>query len=574
MGATTTMSIVRSFLPNNFKLTDWNSIKPFFKDLLNRPLNSVEHIEKWILDRSQLDAHINETFAWRYINITRDSQNQAYANLYQSMVQELYPRIQDANNRLNKKIVENPFFSQLNTRKYATYIRNVKNSSTLFCNKNIQLVTEVQMKSKEQGRIFSEMTVGLNGVQMTLQKAGSLLEDTDRKCRQNVYHKINQRILQDKDNLETIFDDLLRKRHQIAQNAGFNDFRDYKFKELARFDYTPTDCLHFHNAIKTQILPLLDELNKYRKKTLNLQQLRPWDLNVDVASETPLRPFKSIDDLLNKSILCLNKVHPSFGQNISVMRTKGHLDLAARPGKRPGGYNMPLHATGVPFVFMNATQSFNDLRTLLHESGHAVHSFLTKDYKINFFKKVPSEVSELAAMSMELLTMEHWDVFFDDADDLRRAKINQLETVLKVLPWIATIDKFQHWLYTHPMHSRQERKQQWMRIFKEFCSNEIDISGVEHYSEYIWHKQLHLFEVPFYYVEYGMAQLGAIAIWKNYKENPTKTIQQYINALRLGYSKSIPEIYRTAGIKFDFSKKYITELGVFVKGELEKLLKI
>lgn len=254
------------------------------------------------------------------------------------------------------------------------------------------------------------------------------------------------------------------------------------------------------------------------------------------------------------------------------MRDKGHLDLESRKGKRPGGYNMPLHLSGIPFIFMNATNSLNDMRTLMHESGHAIHSLLTHDYELSSAKRVPSEVAELAAMTMELLSMDHWDIFFENEDDLRRAKIGQLENVLKVLPWIATIDKFQHWIYTNPDHNRSERRATWLKILQDFSSAEVDRSGLQQYSEYLWHKQLHLFEVPFYYVEYGMAQLGAIAIWKKYREEPESAIKQYIEALKMGYTRPIKEIYAEAGINFDFSQEYVSELGKFVKEELVRLM--
>ena len=276
--------------------------------------------------------------------------------------------------------------------------------------------------------------------------------------------------------------------------------------------------------------------------------------------------------MIEKSIQCLSRVDPQFGEIIQIMDEMGHLDLDARQGKRHGGYNMPLQLTGVPFVFMNATNSLSDLRTLMHEGGHAVHSYLTRDYKLKSDKIFPSEVAELAAMTMELLTMEHWDIFFSNEEDLLRAHVYQLEHTLRVLPWIATIDKFQHWVYTNPGHSATERKQSWRRILKEFNANSIDHSGFENYLDHLWHKQLHIFEVPFYYIEYGMAQLGAIAIWKQYRENPQQTVQNYLAALKLGYTKPIGEIYKTAGISFDFSKENVRQLGAFVKSELDNLL--
>jgi len=563
----------KEYLPKGFKLTVWSKLKPYYEELLKRPLSCVSDLERWIYDRSELDATVGETFAWRYIKVTVDNTDTNSLELYQYAVQELYPRIAAFDNELNQKLVDSPYVEALNPEEFSIYIRNIRNAVDLFSSENIPLSTEVQLRSREYGKIFSEMTIGMNGRQMTLQKAGTLLEEPDRACREAIYHKISQRVLQDVEQLEDLFDELLQKRHSIAVNTGFENFRDYKFRSLGRFDYTIQDCLYFHNSIASEIVPLVDEINEYRRKTLHLEALRPWDLNVDLGGRMPLRPYETADELLEKTIRCLSEVHPLFGEVLSIMQEMGRLDLESRPGKRPGGYNMPLHLSGVPFIFMNAAQLLGDIRTIMHECGHAIHSYLTREQKLGASKRLPSEIAELAAMTMELLTMEHWEVFFEKAEDLRRAKINQLENVLRILPWIATVDKFQHWLYTHPEHTRAERKAEWLKIYVEFNPTNLDRNGLEHYSEYLWHKQLHIFEAPFYSIEYGMAQLGAIAIWKKYREQPTEALQDYIEALKLGYSKPINKMYHTAGINFDFSQKYVSELGSFVKEELEKLLK-
>ncbi len=562
----------RKFLPEEFKLTVWSRLKPYYTDLLKREINSVEDLEHWISNRSELESIVSECFAWRYIKITVNSADEQAMDMYEYAVQELMPKIVSFENTLNKKLVNSPFIDQLSGDAYFIYLRLAKNAVSLFNKENIPLATEVQLKSKDHGKIFSEMTIGMDGKQLTLQKAGTILEETNRELRETVYHKINKRILQDTPQLESLFDTLLEKRHEIAQNAGFDNFKEYKFRALNRFDYSSQDCEDFHDSIAKEVLPIIDELNVYRKKKMDLPLLRPWDLNVDATGKAPLKPFDNVDVLVEKTIHCLNKIHPSFGNVIAVMREMGHLDLESRKGKRPGGYNIQLSSTGVPFIFMNATHALNDMRTFMHESGHAIHAFLTRDLPLNASRRFPSEVSELAAMSMELLSMDHWWIFFDNEDDLKRAKINQLENVLKVLPWIAAIDKFQHWLYTNPRHNRQERQERWLKTYKEFTSSEIDNSELESYAKYLWHKQLHIFEVPFYYIEYGMAQLGAIAIWKNYRENPEKAVKDYKKALELGYTKPIGEIYKTAGISFDFSQSYVAELGKFVQKELESLI--
>jgi oligoendopeptidase F len=304
---------------------------------------------------------------------------------------------------------------------------------------------------------------------------------------------------------------------------------------------------------------------------LNVPSLRPWDKSVDPEGKAALVAFRDGNDLTDKTIECFDRLDSYLGQCLSIMKEMGHLDLESRKGKAPGGYNYPLSEIGVPFIFMNATSTLRDMVTILHEGGHAVHNFLTRDLELNDFKSTPSEVAELASMSMELISMDHWDIFFTNEDDLKRAKREHLEDIIETLPWVATIDKFQHWLYENPNHTEDDRRKNWNIIFDEFSDTVTDWHGLQDAKDFLWQKQLHLYEVPFYYIEYGMAQLGAIAIWRNFRQDRANGLQGYMNALKLGYMKSIPEIYKAANIKFDFSKVYIKELMDFVKKELNAI---
>jgi oligoendopeptidase F len=549
----------------------WEDVEPTFSELLQRPIHSVQDLSQWIAERSDLEAHLSETICWAYIQLSADSQNQAANQRYQYAIQHILPKLGPLEQSLNEKLVHSPFLQELDTDRYEIYLRNTLSSVALFQETNINLHTEVQLKNKEYARIFSQMMIGMDGKQMTLQQANTILEEPNRKRRRHIYHKINRRILQDTAQLDELFDELLQKRHAIAQNAGLNNYRDYAFQELCRFDYDAEDCEDFHRAVKAEILPILNELYQSRKQNLQVNQLRPWDLNADTAGQAPLTPFKGTEELLAKGIQCLERVNPEYGEIVRLIQQQGFLDLASRPGKRPGGYNMPLQATRMPFVFMNATNSLGDLRTFMHECGHAIHFFLTRDYPLLFDRKFTFEVAELAAMTMELLSMDHWHLFFEREEDLRRAKLTQLEHVLKVLPWIATIDQFQHWLYTHPGHTQAERRAQWRQSFHTFTPAVLDYTGLEQYIENLWHKQLHLFEIPFYYIEYGFAQLGAIALWRQYRQEPEQAVAAFTSAMRLGNTRSIREIYTQAGIHFDFSPEYVRELGVFVREEMEKL---
>jgi len=368
-----------------------------------------------------------------------------------------------------------------------------------------------------------------------------------------------------------LYAQLISKRQQVAINAGFNNYRDYKFVELGRFDYQPKDCFQFHEAVKLHVMPLINSIYRKKRLKLGLDVLRPWDLEAEPAGINPLRPFKGGEELYSKTVECFQKIHPYFASCLRKMKSLQHFDLESRKGKAPGGYNCPLAESGAPFIFMNAASQMSDVTTMLHEGGHAIHSFLTHDLALQAFKEYPMEIAEVASMAMELISMQHWEVFFSDATELRRAKEHQLERTITIFPWIAIIDKFQHWVYENPAHTEAERTAQWMAIVQEFSSPELDVSGLDEYRAIGWQRQLHLFEVPFYYIEYGIAQLGAIGIWMQYQQDPKAALEHYIQALSLGGTKTLPELYAAAGLSFDLSPAYIKQLMEFTATEMEKL---
>jgi oligoendopeptidase F len=561
----------RKFVKPDFTVTQWELLKPYFEELQNRPIKSAQELESWLKDYSELGAVVSENMAWRYIKMTCDTANTTLRDSYNDFVQNIEPHMAPVANDLNKKIIGTKYRDELTKTGYDIYLRGIKNSIDLFREENIPLNTQLQELEQQFGEISGAQSIEHNGETITLQKAAVYLKDLNRNVREEVYRKMQGRRGKDEKALNDLFTKLIELRHQVAVNAGFKNFRDYKHQSLARFDYSVQDCVNFHEAVKLNAVPLAVEHDKQRKKKLKLDDYRPWDTSVDEDGLPPLKPFKDARELIDKTIECFNKLDPFFGECIKTMDKMGRLDLESRLGKAPGGYQYPLYETNVPFIFMNSVGLHRDLVTMVHEGGHAVHSFLDFDLDIVDFKSPPSEVAELASMSMELMSMEHWDVFFKNKDELTRAKKQQLEGVMETLPWIAAIDKFQHWIYTNPNHSVEDRYKAWREITTDFGSSVINYSGLEDHLNRQWQKQLHLFEVPFYYIEYGFAQLGAVAVWRNYKTNPKKAVEDYKKALSLGYTKSIPEIYKAAGIKFDFSPAYIKELMDFVKAEYEKL---
>ena len=562
----------RKFLSNHIEVDSWEVIKPYFDDLLNRSIENKIEFEKWLSDRSELDAVLEEDLAWRYIRMTIDTKNEAFSEAYSLFVTKIQPELAPLDDQLNRKLMQSQFINDFKSNDaYRIYFRSVETQLNLYREENVAIEAFLNEKSQEFGAISGAQTIEHEGQQITMQKAAQFLKEQDENLRKQIFDKISNRRRLDVEALDKLYSELIQKRHELAVNAGFENFRDYKFHALGRFDYTKEDCFNFHEAIKTLIVPLVKDIQKKKLDKLGKEKFKPWDAEVDPEGKAPLKPFKTGKEMLDGTVAILGKIDPYFSECIQTMNEMGHLDLESKTGKAPGGYNYPLYEIGVPFIFMNAVGAQRDLVTMVHEAGHAVHSFLSRDLALTGFKNLPSEVAELASMSMEMLTMKYWDLFYSNPDDLIRAKREQLEGILKILPWIAQIDAFQHWVYENVNHTIEERYAYWRKLSSEYGTGLTDWTGYEDMLETSWQRQMHLFEVPFYYIEYGIAQLGALGVWKNSMDDFEKAIENYKEALKLGYTKSIPEIYETANVKFDFSESYLKSLTDFIKLELAKL---
>jgi oligoendopeptidase F len=561
----------RKFLPQDFMVTDWIALQPYYEQLVSRDINNIEDLHRWLDDVSELEAVVSEDACWRQINMTCDTTNKEFEANFTYFCMEIEPKIKPYGFLLNKKLLDCPFTKQLDPAQYFPYLRGVENAAALYREQNVPLQAEVNLLAQQYGVISGAMSVEIDGKEYTLQQAAKFLQSPEHSLRENVFNKVATRRLKDKNELNELFDKLLALRQQIAHNAGFDNYRDYKFRELGRFDYTPDDCFAFHQAVKEHIVPLQAMLVKHRQRRLGVDVMRPWDGDAEPVGTQPLHPFTDGKELAEKAVETFNRLSPFFSGCLTTMQAMNRLDLESRKGKAPGGYNCPLAETGVPFIFMNAAGTMGDVITMMHEGGHAVHSFLSHPLELSSFKEYPMEIAELASMSMELFTMEHWDVFFNDTNELKRAQLEEMERIISVLPWIATIDKYQHWLYTNPGHTVQQREEAWINILNEFSTGITDWSGFEEYRRSFWQKQLHLFEVPFYYIEYGIAQLGAMAMWRQYRQNRDQALTNYQAALSLGYTKTLKELYETAGIRFDFSPAYIKELADFVSPVLREM---
>lgn len=561
----------RHFLPENFRLSTWEALEPYLTTLKNRELQSASDLEAWMKDLSELEAVVSEDACWRQIRMTCDTTDKSLEEAFAYFSLQIQPRLQTFAQELNLKLVESPYLPELDQDRYHTYLRSVRKSIELFRPENVELQAQLNVLLHKYGQITGAMTIEVRGREYTLPQAAKFLEQSDRALREEVFRKTVERRLREEAPLDELYSELIAGRDRVARQAGFDNYRDYRFQELGRFDYGKEACFDFHAAIGEHVMPLNRQILDRQQQRLGLDCLRPWDTEAEPEGVRPLEPFENGAELVAKAETCFRQLRPYFGDCLEVMRQMGRLDLDSRKGKAPGGYNCPLAETGVPFIFMNAAGQMKDVTTIVHEGGHAIHSFLSHPLPLSAFKEYPMEMAELASMSMELFSMQHWEVFFADPWDLRRARIQQLERVISIFPWIATIDKFQHWVYEHPRHSTAERRRAWLEILETYSTGTVDWSGFEHYRELSWQRQLHLYEVPFYYIEYGIAQLGALAMWRQYIRNPSGALDNYMKALSLGSTRSLPELYRAAGIGFDFSGPYVKELMDFVAAALRQL---
>ncbi|MFN5493100.1 MAG: M3 family oligoendopeptidase [Bacteroidota bacterium] len=560
----------RAFLPASFTITDWQTLEPYYKKLNEMPLNDADSLVSFLAMRSELDSAVSEELAWRYIRMNCDTTHRKYAEEFDYFIREIEPFLAPVSDSLNRKTLACKYTDQLTEPGYQIMFRNMKRSTQLFREENIPLQTELSSLQQEYGKITGSLTITQDGKELTLQQASKLLEEENRDLRKEVFQKICAARLSVKNALDNLLDQLIEKRQQLAGNAGFKNFRDYMHAELCRFDYSVEDCYAFHDSIRKHAVPYLNEIAASRKSMLGYDTYRAFDTEVDVYGSIPLRPFEVSKELVEKTLGTFHAIDPFFSDCLHTMQEFGFLDLESRIGKAPGGFNYPMMESGIPFIFMNAVGSQKDLVTMVHEGGHAIHNFLSNHLKVSAFKSTPSEVAELASMAMELISMEHWHVFYKDARALLRAKCDQLEKVIETLPWVAAIDCFQHMLYTEQTDAAG-RSNKWTALHARYSPALVDYSGLEEYRANLWQKQLHIYEVPFYYIEYGMAQLGAIAVWRNYKTQPEKAIAQYKAALAAGNTVGIKEIYEIAGIRFDFSDQYVKELMDFTWNELQIL---
>ncbi len=558
----------RSFVPEGIDFNDRSEAVELYTQLLERSIHSSHDLEEWLKDCSELASAIDQHGAVLYILMTCDTTHADYGYNYQQFIKMVVPAIKPLGDELNRKYLAMNDQFPLDAKRYFVFHRAVQTDVDLFWAENVPLETDIQLLSQEYQSVFGNMTVSFEGQDLTLPQMSKFQQETDRGLRERTWRLTAQRRYQDQDRLESIFERMFSIRHKIARNAGFGNFRDYQFAAYHRFDYSPDHCKRYHETVERVVVPVWEKILERRRQQMGLDRLRPWDLAVDPLGQSPLKPFETADELTAGVSKIVHRIDSDFGAMFDDMQQLGLLDLENRKGKAPGGYQNTLSEARKPFIFMNAVGIDDDVRTLLHESGHAFHATHSAKEFLHTYRRAPIEFCEVASMSMELLGDRYLDEFYSP-DDYRRSRSTHLENIIHILAWVANVDSFQHWMYEHAEHTRQDRIRKWIELYERFSGQGVDWSGLDLYKETLWHRQLHIFEVPLYYIEYGIAQLGALQIWLHAQKDSAGALTAFKGALALGGSRSLPELFATAGIEFDFSERTIRPLVEEVARELE-----
>ncbi len=561
----------RQFVPAQLDLGDWSKLAPLFDQLETRvaAASSVADLEAWLLAWGELTAALDEESSRRYIAMTCHTENADAEKAYLQFVELIEPQLKPRQFALEQLFLAHPLRKKLPARRYGVFIRDVQNHVELYREANVPLETEESKLAQQYQKLSGALTVKFCGEEKTLVQMGKFLEEPDRALRTKAWKLVAKRRLKERAKFDKLFDALIKVRGRIAANAGFKNYRDYAFRRMGRFDYSPKHCFDFHKAVERVVTPVLKKLHAQRRAQLKLTALKPWDTSVDPLNRPALKPFADVAQMVTRTQKIFDKLDAELASGFQQMQDLKLLDLANRKGKAPGGYQSTLNEARLPFIFMNAVGQQRDVETILHEAGHAFHALATRNEDLLAYRSAPIEFCEVASMSMELLGNEFIEEFYPPAEG-NRARRTHLEGIIGVLGWIATVDAFQHWIYTHPSHTRAQRTAAWDKLMRRFGGG-VDWSGHETARGNLWHKKLHIFLHPFYYIEYGIAQLGALQVWANSKRNKARALRDYKTALALGGSRPLPELFRAAGCPFEFSAKTIRPLVTLMREELAKL---
>ena len=546
-----------NFIHDDIDGASWESIEPYMNDLRDRPLSCSNCLETFIADRSNLSEVISEARARLYIDMTCHTDDEDIQKAWMAFVENVQPKLSEYSDILNRRLIEHKAVQELPER-FDILVKGLKTDIEIFREENIPLNTQATKLVTEYNEICGAQMVEFDDEQKTFAQMAIYLENTERSIREAAWKAVSERRFEDNERISEIYDELIQIRHQIATNAGYEGFQQYMFASMHRYDYTIEDCLEFHDSIESVCQPLRLRTDEEREQELGLGSLRPWDMGVDVKGRPPLQPFNEVQEMVDGCSRIFHTMSEELGNYFDQLDTNDCLDLDSRKGKAPGGYQYYLQKSRMPFIFMNAAGTQRNVETMIHEAGHAFHSFYSGHLDLIHERDSPIEFAEVASMSMELLTHPHWEEFYD-AKNADRARRKHLEDIISFMPWMATIDAFQYWVYANPNHSREERAERWLELAERF-GPKVDMSGFEEIHKVSWQRQGHLFGVPFYYVEYGIAQLGALQMWKYHRRDTEDALTRYKAGLSLGYTRGLTELFEASGLELSFSESYVGSL--------------
>lgn len=555
-----------------FDVFEWGyeQYQPYFDDLLSREV-TPETVEGWLADWSKLTRLAYEAYARMQVATTVDTTDSAAEARLINFLENIYPPMMIAGNALNQKLVA----SGVQPPGFEIPLRNIRAELALFREENLPLQTELGKLSLEYDKIIGAQTVEWEGKEVTLTQLNPVLQDHDRGRRKQAWMLAMERRLQDREALNDLWARFMGVRGRMAENAGLPDFRAYQWQALNRFDYTPEDSVTFQNAIEEVVVPAARRIYERRREQLGVDRLRPWDIDVDVAGRPPLRPYQTTQELESRLENVFNRVDPALGAYFQTMRAENLLDLENRKGKAPGGYCTSFPVVKRPFIFMNAVGIHDDVQTLLHEGGHAFHVFESAHLPYRQQEDVPMEFAEVASMAMELLGGPYLAAseggYYSQAD-AARARIEHLEGIIQFWPYMAVVDAFQHWVYTNHSAATQAANcdAKWAELWDRFMVG-IDYSGLDDIKATGWHRKLHIFQLPFYYIEYGLAQLGSVQVWANSLKDQSGAVASYRKALALGGTAALPDLFATAGAKFAFDADTLRMAVDLIESTLDEL---
>ncbi|PEQ60242.1 M3 family oligoendopeptidase [Bacillus cereus] len=556
---------------NTIDISNVLQLEKTLSTLLNKMISSKLDLENWLKEQSKVIWEIEEQLRLHYIAFQCNTDDEEIKDTFEHDQQFVKPLLKRYQNLLDNKYLESPFRMELDSNVYGLLDTKIKNAQKLFCEENIELEIQEDKLVTEYFEITGGLSAIWDGEEKTITELQSYLQDSNRDIRKKAKTIISEQFLSVEKELQNILNQLIEIRHQKAKNIQLENYRDYMFKKYERFDYSAIDCYELAESIRKYVVPLKDKIMLEKKEKLQVDTLRPWDVSAVTPDQKVLKPIANENDLIEKSTHIFNKLDVEFSALLNRMYKHNCLDLTSRKGKAAGGFCEYLPASQLSYIFMNLNYTQDDIITFIHEMGHSIHNELIKPLELRQYIEIPAETAELASMTMELFSLNYWDTFYTDKKDLKQAKINFFKDVISYLPIMLIVDQFQHWLYENPIHTSEERNEKYLQLQKHYQSSVIHIDGYENWIATSWLPVLHIFEVPFYYIEYAIAQLGALQMHKQYKEDPKQTLENYKKALSLGSSQSIKEVYDAAGIRFDFSGETIKELMLFVEKELELL---